>query len=88
MARLRLRYFSLPRPVIHLLDTPAPGCLDCKGEGYWGDDHDIDEYGDPRYVTCCCWDPDRGGHLLPVPLWIARHFLGWTPTDYSDEPLL
>lgn len=35
MARLRLRYTTWPRPLIHLTDTPNPKCFDCDGIGSW-----------------------------------------------------
>ncbi|MGW3183857.1 hypothetical protein ACWDD9_31770 [Kitasatospora sp. NPDC001119] len=85
MARLRLYYFSLPRPVFYLIDTPDPKCPRCGGDGYWGDDHDTDEYGDAEYVNCGCWTPDRFRRLLVVPRWIACRWLGWIPPEDEDD---
>ncbi|MFD7454898.1 hypothetical protein [Kitasatospora sp. NPDC059827] len=88
MARLRLHYFSLPRPAVCLLDTPRPKCPTCRGDGYWGqderNDYDTDEHLDAGIVTCGCWDPDRFRCLLVVPRWIARRWLGWTPPEDED----
>ncbi|MGW3042479.1 hypothetical protein ACWC9T_21130 [Kitasatospora sp. NPDC001159] len=83
MARLRLRYTTWPRPAIHLTDTPNPKCFDCDGIGSWAEET---EYEGPEYIHCGCWDPGRTRHLLPVPRWIARRWLGWAEPVYSAEP--
>ncbi|MFD9692007.1 hypothetical protein ACFWXO_40300 [Kitasatospora sp. NPDC059088] len=87
MTRLRVTCYLWPDPVIYLVETPRPKCPQCGGAGWWTDDYD-DEVGEcenAEYVNCGCWNPDRTRRLLPVPRWIARRWLGWTPPDYATE---
>lgn len=88
--RLRLRYLDWPQPALVLVDTPRPGCTQCRGEGGHTEAYghpDTGEYDGEDFIPCGCWRPyDEPRLTVRVPLWIAHRWLGHHPCTGTEAP--